>query len=72
MEYTAATRAAQALLAEHKARARFTSLGPPEAPATISDAYDIQEKHVSLLRMPQGGGAGHNVGRALPARQAFR
>ena len=71
MEDTAATRAAQALLAEHKARARFTSLGPPEAPATISDAYDIQEKHVSLLRSAHGEGAGYKVGLTSAAMQAF-
>jgi 2-keto-4-pentenoate hydratase len=71
MEDIAATRAAQALLAEHKASARFKSLGPPEAPATISDAYDIQEKYVSLLRSAHGEGAGYKVGLTSAAMQAF-
>src|ERR1700747_523256 len=71
MEDTAATRAAQALLAEHKARALFAPCGPPEAPATIADAYDIQEKHVSLLRSAHGEGAGYKVGLTSAAMQAF-
>jgi 2-keto-4-pentenoate hydratase len=44
MEDIAARRAAEALLAEHKANLRFKPLGPPQAPATISDAYDIQQR----------------------------
>ena len=71
MEDIAATRAAKALLAEHKAKARFKSLGPPEAPATISDAYDIQEKHVGLLRGEHGEPAGYKVGLTSAAMQAF-
>jgi hypothetical protein len=34
MEDTAARRAAEALLAEHKANLRFKPLGPPQAPAS--------------------------------------
>jgi 2-keto-4-pentenoate hydratase len=71
MEDIAATRAAQALLAEHKARARFRSLGPPEAPATISDAYDIQEKYVALLRGKHGDTVGYKVGLTSATMQAF-
>src|ERR1700691_3889320 len=54
MEEIAAGRAAEALLAEHKARLRFRTLGPPQAPATISDAYDIQDRYVALLRGEHG------------------
>ena len=50
MEAIAAQRAAELLLAEHKAKARFKALGPPAAPAAISDAYDIQDRFVALLR----------------------
>ena len=44
MDDIAAGRAADTLLAEHKANLRFKPLGPPDAPATIADAYDIQEQ----------------------------
>jgi len=54
MDDIAARRAAEALLAEHKANLRFKPLGPPQAPATISDAYDIQQKFVALLRGEHG------------------
>src|SRR3974390_2706419 len=71
MENIAAMRAAEKLLAEHKANIRFESLGPPEAPATISDAYDIQEKYVGLLRSAHGEAAGYKVGLTSKAMQAF-
>ena len=54
MEDLAARRAAQSLLAAHKANIQFTSLGPPDKPATISDAYDIQDRYVALLRDEHG------------------
>src|SRR5438874_12407205 len=71
MEDIAARRAAQSLLAEHRAKARFQSLGPPDAPATISDGYDIQEKYVALLRDRHGEPAGYKVGLTSAAMQAF-
>lgn len=71
MEDTAALRAAKALLAEHKARERFQTLGPPHAPATIPDAYDIQEKYVALLRSAHGGAVGYKVGLTSATMQAF-
>jgi 2-keto-4-pentenoate hydratase len=71
MEDIAARRAAEKLLAEHKANLRFKRLAPPEAPATISDAYDIQEKYVALLREQHGGAAGHKVGLTSATMQAF-
>jgi 2-keto-4-pentenoate hydratase len=71
MENVAARRAADRLLAEHKANQRFTSLGPPAAPATISDAYDIQEQYVSLLRGEHGDAVGHKVGLTSATMQAF-
>jgi 2-keto-4-pentenoate hydratase len=71
MEDIAARRAAEALLAEHKANQWFTSLGPPQAPAAISDAYDIQEKYVELLRREHGDAAGYKVGLTSATMQAF-
>jgi 2-keto-4-pentenoate hydratase len=71
MESVAARRAAEALLAEHKANQRFTSLGPPASPATISDAYDIQEQYVSLLRGEHGDTVGYKVGLTSATMQAF-
>jgi len=71
MEDIAARRAAQSLLAEHKANLRFQSLGPPDGPATISDAYDIQERYVALLQDEHGNIAGYKVGLTSAAMQAF-
>jgi hypothetical protein len=41
MEETAARRAAEALLAEHKAGALFKSVSPQDGLASIPDAYDV-------------------------------
>jgi 2-keto-4-pentenoate hydratase len=71
MEDIAAQRAAEKLLAAHKANLQFKTLGPPEAPATIADAYDIQERYVALLRHAHGGDAGYKVGLTSAAMQAF-
>jgi 2-keto-4-pentenoate hydratase len=71
MEDIAARRAAEALLAEHKANATFKSLGPPDGPATISDAYDIQEKYVALLRGNDGDAVGYKVGLTSATMQKF-
>ena len=71
MEDITARRAAEALLAAHKANLRFKTLSAPEAPATISDAYDIQEKYVGLLRGEHGGTVGYKVGLTSAAMQAF-
>ena len=71
MEDIAAGRAADKLLAEHKANLRFKPLGPPDAPAAISDAYDIQDKYVALLRREHGGAVGYKVGLTSATMQAF-
>jgi 2-keto-4-pentenoate hydratase len=71
MEDIAARRAAEALLAEHKANLQFKRLGPPEAPATISDAYDIQDKYVALLIGERGAAVGYKVGLTSAPMQAF-
>ena len=71
MEDIAARRAAEKLLAQHKASERFKTLGPPEAPATIADAYDIQDKYVALLRRAHGDAVGYKVGLTSATMQAF-
>jgi 2-keto-4-pentenoate hydratase len=71
MENIAAHRAAESLLAEHREKRRFKPLAPPEAPATISDAYDIQEKYVGLLTGPHGEPKGYKVGLTSAAMQQF-
>jgi 2-keto-4-pentenoate hydratase len=71
MEDIAAERAAEWLLAEHQAGHRFATFRPPETPATISDAYDIQDKYVALLRPGHGETAGYKVGLTSATMQAF-
>ena len=71
MEDIAARRAAEALLAEHQANARFRTLGPPDGPATISGAYDIQDRYVALLRGKHGEAVGYKVGLTSAAMQTF-
>ena len=71
MENIAAGRAAETLLAEHKADLRFKTLGPQDAPATISDAYDIQDKYVALLHSEHGATVGYKVGLTSATMQAF-
>ena len=54
MEEAAARRAAEVLLAEHKSGAPFRPFPLRDGPATISDAYDIQDRLVFLLRRQHG------------------
>jgi 2-keto-4-pentenoate hydratase len=71
MEGTAARRAAETLFAEHKAGVLFKPLGPPDGPIGISDAYDIQDRFVSLLRPQHGDTVGYKVGLTSAAMQTF-
>jgi 2-keto-4-pentenoate hydratase len=71
MEDIAARRAAETLLAEHKANVRFKPFGTPDGPAAIQDAYDIQERYVALLRSEYGDAAGYKVGLTSAPMQAF-
>src|SRR5271168_1961050 len=69
MEATTARRMAEALLGEHKARVPFKSFLPQGA--TISDAYDVQDRYVALLRAEQGEAIGYKVGLTSKAMQSF-
>ena len=71
MEETAARRAAETMLAEHKAGIKFRPFGPKDGLATIADAYDIQEKYVDLLRRELGDTVGYKVGLTSAAMQTF-
>lgn len=71
MEDIAARRTAETLLAEHQANTRFRTLGPPDGPATISDAYDIQERYVVLLQGTHGDAVGYKVGLTSATMQTF-
>ena len=71
MEDIAARRAAETLLREHKANATFQPLGAPDRPAAISDAYDIQERYVTLLKGEHGDAVGYKVGLTSAAMQTF-
>jgi 2-keto-4-pentenoate hydratase len=71
MEDIAARRAAQSLLAAHRANVQFKTLGPPDKPATVSDAYDIQDRYVALLRSEHGDAMGYKVGLTSATMQKF-
>ena len=71
MDDLAARRAAETLLAEHQANVQFKPLGPPDKPATISDAYDIQQHYVALLRGAHGDAVGYKVGLTSATMQSF-
>lgn len=71
MEENAARRAAETLLAEHQANTRFRTLVAPDGPATITDAYDIQDRYVALLRGRLGDAIGYKVGLTSATMQQF-
>jgi 2-keto-4-pentenoate hydratase len=71
MEETAARRAAEKLLAEHKAGTRFEAFRAQDGPAAIPDAYDIQDRFVALLRPEHGDTVGYKVGLTSEAMQTF-
>jgi 2-keto-4-pentenoate hydratase len=68
MEDTAARRAAETLLAEHKAGAQFKAI---PGLASMADAYDIQDQYVPLLRAVHGEKVGYKVGLTSKAMQSF-
>ncbi len=71
MDDSAARRAAETLLAAHKANLQFRTLGPPDRPASVADAYDIQQQFVTLLRGQHGDAVGYKVGLTSAAMQTF-
>ncbi len=71
MEETAARHAAEMLLAEHKANTIFKPFDRLRGPATVSDAYDIQDQFVGLLRAEHGDTIGYKVGLTSETMQGF-
>jgi 2-keto-4-pentenoate hydratase len=71
MEKTAARHAAEMLLAEHKANTQFKPFDRLQGPATVSDAYDIQQHYVGLLRAEHGDAIGYKVGLTSKPMQQF-
>ncbi len=71
MEHIAAQRAAETLVGEHDSNAQFKPLGMPDRPATILDAYDIQDRYVALLRDKLGKAVGYKVGLTSAPMQTF-
>jgi 2-keto-4-pentenoate hydratase len=71
MEEAVARRAAEALLSEHKKGAPFSILQPEYGLASISQAYDIQDRYVELLRSSHGDAIGYKVGLTSEAMQTF-
>jgi 2-keto-4-pentenoate hydratase len=69
MECAAARHTAETLLAEHRAGASFKSFLPQGA--SLSDAYDVQDEYVALLRATQGEPIGYKVGLTSKAMQSF-
>jgi 2-keto-4-pentenoate hydratase len=68
MEDTAAQRAAETLLAAHKAGTQFQPLA---GLAAIGDSYDVQDRYVALLRAAHGDPVGYKVGLTSKAMQTF-
>jgi 2-keto-4-pentenoate hydratase len=71
MEEIVAGNAAEMLLAEHKANTTFKPFDRLSGPATIPDAYDIQQKFVGLLRAEHGDPIGYKVGLTSKPMQQF-
>jgi len=69
MEDVAARRMAEGLLADHRGRVPFKAFLPQGA--SISDAYDVQDRYVALLRAEQGEAIGYKVGLTSKAMQTF-
>jgi 2-keto-4-pentenoate hydratase len=71
MQPIAAQRVAESLVGEHDINAQFKPLGMPDKPATIPDAYDIQDRYVALLRERLGDAVGYKVGLTSAPMQTF-
>jgi 2-keto-4-pentenoate hydratase len=71
MEETTARHAAEALFEQHRSSAQFKTLDAKFGLASITDAYDIQDKYVGLLRLGHGEAIGYKVGLTSKAMQVF-
>src|ERR1700751_4419475 len=71
MEETTARHAAEMLFNQHKTGVQFKTLDTKFGLASITDAYDIQDKYVALLRASEGETIGYKVGLTSKAMQTF-
>ena len=71
MEEAAARRAAETLLAQHRTGVPFKPFAAEDGPVEITDAYDIQDRYVALLRAEHGVTIGYKVGLTSLPMQAF-
>lgn len=71
MEEAQARRAAEALFDAHKTGATFKAFDASYGLASMSDAYDIQDQYVALLRPGAGEPIGYKVGLTSKAMQSF-
>ena len=71
MEEAQARRAAEALFTEHRTGVTFKAFDASYGLASMSDAYDIQDHYVALLRVGSGEPIGYKVGLTSKAMQAF-
>lgn len=70
-EGNAAKRATEKPLAQRTANAQFKRLRPIGGPATVSDAYDVQQKYEAFLHGEYGNIPGYKIGLASLPIQAF-
>ncbi len=71
MEEAQARRAAEALFNEHKTGVRFKTFDASSGLVSMSDAYDIQDRYVALLRPGAGEPIGYKVGLTSKTMQTF-
>ncbi len=71
MEEAQARRAAEALFNEHKTGVTFKAFDASSGLASMSDAYDIQDHYVALLRPGAGEPIGYKVGLTSKTMQTF-
>ncbi len=71
MEEAQARRAGEALFNEHKTGVTFKAFDASHGLASMSDAYDIQDHYVALLRIGAGEAIGYKVGLTSKTMQTF-
>jgi 2-keto-4-pentenoate hydratase len=71
MDEAKARRAAEALFNQHKTGVTFKAFDASYGLSSMSDAYDIQDRYVALLRPGSGEPIGYKVGLTSRAMQTF-